>query len=411
MVVFNLSGLEWEDLMSRDSYSSYEISEYQRKKLEEERRKRQEEERRRQEEARRREIERRKREEVNAQKNRIAVISKFKERALHTRQNVSHSSTRSYKQASLQSDVTAEMKKIVANIKEKLDHWPEEWQVFLNDPFVETKKIIQEVENNNYDPFYFQRLKWAQKDLGKIFSEAPTIIQEINDEVQQVRLASDELILKLEVVKSQAALESHQHKASTLIRQLGSLIQEKTPRDIIVEYPHLHEKAVQLLEDFDEVQKKDQSRQYVMDNIRDILTGMGYQAVDLDPSMPNAGTLEAGPRYLYFRTPENGGVEIACGLDETMHTEFVNIVEQEPISERRQEKNEEHMYYRCEKWCRDFDYLIKALDERSIKLREKWREPPHPGPYKEINIINKQDKDVSPGYGDSYSKQERREQS
>lgn len=395
--------------MSRDSYSSYELSARQKKRLEEERKRKEEEERRRREEARRKEIERRKREEVKMQKNRLAVIEKFKEKSVMVKQKETQTGKTIKRQQSSQLGVADEMRKNTADLKEQLESLPREWQELLDESISEIKHTVQEVEKSNYDPFYYQRLKWAHKDMDELIKDAVKRIEEIQTQAQQARQSIDELIAHLLVAKDQAVLSSHRQEAGDLVKQLLELLEEHNSSLVISTAPGLLDQANQLLNKYDQVQKREDSRQYVMNAISDILINMGYRPVKAEAASQKVK--EAGPEYLYFQTPENGAIEIACGLDESLHTEFVTLKDNKNEYTQGEAETDQNMYYLCEKWCQDYEYLLKSLGEKNIHLQEKWREPPHQGPYKKIYISNDQGEDFQADFYSRHSDQNKRRQS
>ncbi len=375
--------------MSKDSLGSYILSEAQKKRLEKERIRRQEEERLRLEELRRKEIERKQQEEVRAQKNRINVIKEFKEISSALQQKKHVVRENKLKEQSSQEkypNKSAEMQEVSKLMKKQLQALSSdpEWRQILKEEISKVEDVLYEVETDEFDPFHWQRLKWAQRSLNKLMIETPRMVEEFAVQLKQARELTDRLLANLQLVEKQAVFNSHKRLAIELISQLDYLASNEDPQVLIKVFPKKQAEVHNLLDEFNKVQERDQARHFVMENVREVLTGMGYRNIDI-PSLKKTSFEEMEPIVLHFVNPELGAVEIACGLDHSIHAEFIHLKSAGDNSSHGDLTKEEYIY-RGEQWCRDYDLMIGSLSERDISFKEHWRTPPAQGSYRELVV-------------------------
>jgi len=127
-----------------------------------------------------------------------------------------------------------------------------------------------------------------------------------------------------------------------------------------------------LYHEFEKSVERDQKRRMVLQNTREILSELGYRVLDLEEkSNEESDGTGAKPLSLYFRTPEKGVVRLACGLVNSLFSEFIQLKKK-----GRDYPASEAEGHRCEQWCRDYDFLLHELSSQNIRIEENWRESP-----------------------------------
>ncbi len=371
--------------MSRTTYSSYVLKEEEQKRLAEERKRRLEEERLFREKARRKEMERRRNEEITAEKQRLDVLRSFCEvasslsKATQTNQDKNISHNTSYGTGPLNThdhELNAEFRKLVGLIKRHLDAFPRQWRPFFPIRINRIEQTVQQVEQNKYDPYYYHELKWAYQDMVKVVEEAPGIVKAAAAKAAKFRKYIDELIVKLQVVRAKAILDEHNKRSAALISSLERLARESHSDRTESELSGLSAETHELYRDFEICLKKDQERREVLYNAREVLSELGYQVLDLEPAEKDSQIKTgSGPISMYFRTPENGVVRLACGLDNSLFSEFI-MLKKKQNSTGEEAASNEVSENSCQQWCRDYDIVASELSQKNIQLNEHWREAP-----------------------------------
>ena len=364
--------------MSGAKYSNYILEEQKKKRLEEKRKRLLEEERRRQEEIRRKERERRRLKEIEAEKERIQVLRHFREVAFSLSKKPAPSQSNvKFKSRELPLDrtkkQTAEMKELIQLMKEHLEAIPTEWNKLFSPEVRKIQQILQQVEDSNHDPFYYQKLKWAHRDLGNLILEASQKMEQINNQASEARENIDDLVVQLQVVKAKSMLEKQSKTASDMIKTLENLSRENNPDKILSLLPDLCKKVQKLYLQFEKTLARDQERRQVLESTHEVLAELGYQVLNLEhPAGVEKNSTGVIPLFLHYRTPEKAMVRLAFGLDNSMYSEFIRLKnDEDPWDLKTVDKNV--MVYRCEQWCRDYDLLVNKLSAKKIHFRENWR--------------------------------------
>lgn len=371
--------------MSKDSYAQYLIRQRQRKRLEKERQRRLEEERRRQEEIQKERAQLRRREEIRSEKERLAVVNNL--RAL--------SSSLQQREKNISNDIPEHgYSRYIANkMREIMGAIDVGLQAFHGTPGLvfapqleEIKHRIAEIKQGGYDPFYYQSLKWLERDLNKLIAGAPQIMQNLYAQAEEAKGEIDELLVRLQVVNTRAILDSHRQRADSLIATLEGLALENNPQKLVEELPRLVSCVQRLWADFAQVEERDQTRSFVLQNVREVLEEMGYQALDLGATGENAAPAKGqGSLELIFRTPEQGAIQVVCGLDNSLQAEFISLKSAADTCPRGKESALDSLY-QCEKWCQDYDHLQSELARRDIMLKEHWRIAPTDEDYRQVIV-------------------------
>ena len=370
--------------MSRDSYAQYLIRKEEEKRLEEERLRKLKEERRRQEEIQKIKAQLRRREEINREKERLALIDKLQTLGATLGQK-KPTPVADILPSALDRDVSARMREMVRAITVQLETLEEELDLVFAPQLEVMRQRIKEIKADNYDPFYYQSLQWLERDLNKLRAGAARALKKLYEEAEEEREGIDELLIQLRVIKKRSILDSQGERAGDLIAVLETLAREGNPRKIVTDLPQIHKEVQDLWRDFNDVETRDIRRSYVLQNVREVLEAMGYQAldgVDGGEDTPHRGP---APLSLLFRAPESGAVELTCGLDNSLHAEFVNIRGPDDIPIERQEATVDQRY-QCEKWCQDYDRLQNELAQRDILIQEYWRIEPTGEDHREVLV-------------------------
>ncbi len=243
-------------------------------------------------------------------------------------------------------------------------------------PFFVLKIAVMQTENNVLD---------ALRDLQEMASSLDQKAvshhkneQILSHEAIQAIKTLEELIVQLQVVRARALLEEHRENAARLIDSLDSLAREDHSDKIVSDLPELHKKALDLYHQFEKSVERDQKRRVVLQNAREVLAELGYRVLDLEEEC-NEEKAETGaePLALYFRTPEKGVIRLACALDSSLFSEFIQL--------KKKGDNEpagEVLTHKCEQWCRDYNFLLHELSSRNVQIEENWREAPVAGHYR-----------------------------
>ena len=399
--------------MSSATYSDYSLSRREKRRLEEERMRQQEEERRRQERLRR---EKRRQAEITAEQERLDTIDRFREMASVLAQTTKPVKNKSDEHIGSVSGHRTEkqvekMEGLTKKIQDQIDEFPSRWRELFGSEMDKILQTVTQVEQKNYDTFYYQRLKWANMELQQIIKTAPEKVEALHRRVEQAVKTIDELVIQLEVVRAQAVLEVHTNAASSLINVLEGLPREKDPHILLTKLDELQQKTKNLYQQFEVAQTRDQERQLVMQNIQEVLLDLGYEIID--PAFiyeENPGNVRENLSF-HFRTPERGVVRLVCGLDSAIYSEFMQLKAAGEsganiISET--DGPEESLIHQCEQWCRDYDYLVEELSQRDIHIEQRWREPPEGRTYQVLQVSDeylKDDRNISFPMIDSLQKE------
>ncbi|NLP18554.1 MAG: hypothetical protein GX376_05585 [Firmicutes bacterium] len=383
--------------MSKDSYAQYLIREKERKRLEKERLQRLEEERRRQEKIRKKMVQLRRQEEIRREKERLAVIDSLRALGASLQQKKPVVSE-PIPPTSGSRDIANRMREMMGAIDVQLQALQNDFSLVFASQLEEITQRVAEIKQDNYDPFYYQSLQWLQRDLRRLVVTAPRVMEELYEEAELAKREIDELLVQLQLVNTRSILESQRQRSADLISNLESLLRENNPKKIISCLPQIHKDIQGLWRDFTAVEERDQVRSYVLQNVREVLEAMGYQALDGVDSGEDTPQQGPAPLSLLFRAPESGAVELTCGLDNSLHAEFVNIKGADDTPIERQGATMDQRY-RCEKWCQDYDRLQNELAQRDILLQEHWRIAPTEEGYREVIVPEEfieEDRDVVP---------------
>ena len=378
--------------MSRANYSQYLLEEQIKKKLEEERKRLLEEERRRQEEARRKEMELRRLREIEAGKERLKLMREFRDKA----SSVSKKSAKVQKRPvspvsktpvdNYVQDPVREINELTQKMKRDLENIPPEWEGLLSSEISKIKQLVRTVEDQGHDPVYYQQVKWANRDLEQLKTEAPQKIEDFSNKAAKAREDIDELAVQLQVVQAKGVLADHREKAARMIRTLDELSQENHPDKLVSHLSHFDQEVNELYQEFEMAQEKDQERRHVLQNAQEVLESLGYQVMDLE-STSNADKRLDGtqPLSLQFLSPEKALIRIDVGLDNAIYSEYLHL-KKKGESGYADRSNTFAMEHRCQQWCKDYDYLLHQLSLKNIKMDEKWRESSAPENHQVIEV-------------------------
>ncbi len=372
--------------MSKETYGSYILSEMQRSRLEKERKTRLEEERLRIEAERRKVTERRRKEEVKAQKERIAALRSFNEKA--DRFKLKETRINDPTVAATKTDHPDELQRITGIMKAQLQSFPREWLSLLSPEIIKHKLLLAEVESECFDRFHSRRLYWAQRELNELLAKAPALVEEIYSRAAEVVTMTETLLAKLKVAERNTFFKAQQVDAASLIAALEALLKLDDKRRLVDDFTVLKSKAISLLMDFEEVQKLDQGRRFVMSQVCEVLNEMGYRTASMPGEDEKARFTEIDPLKIFFSTPENRAMEMAFGLDESIHGEFLESTDNS-AGLQGIKTGEDNFVFDCEQFCQDYSYLLKSLAQKGIIVNEKWRVPPSDLVDSNLNVSDK----------------------
>ncbi|OPY55841.1 MAG: hypothetical protein A4E55_02429 [Pelotomaculum sp. PtaU1.Bin035] len=352
--------------MSSTVYSGYRISERERRRLEEERKRKLEEERKRLEE------EKRKR-KIKEGKEHIEIIKRFREVASSiqsTSYKISKNNgapVQASPYGSEKKDPARFMEETVQSIKEQLENIPTELSNILRKELDQIKQAIADIERHGYDPYFFHQLKWVQRNLLMIISEAHKKFEILEVALQKI----EDLIIHMEIVENNSIIDENKQNAKNMICALNDLKRFEDTDYVLEHLPELKNKAKQLYEDFEKVQKRDKTRRFVLQNIREVLTEMGYEVIS-----ENVPTGDARPAFLMLTTPGRETTKIELGLDNSILAQFAHLAGQ---NNNYSTSSREVLLSKCYQWCEDYNILQKKLMDKDINITDKWRIDPEEG--------------------------------
>ncbi|MCW3488665.1 hypothetical protein [Dethiobacter alkaliphilus] len=365
--------------MSKGKYGEVEISPEQRKRLEEERMRRQEEERRRLEEQRKREIEQRRREEIAAQKGRIALARRFREdTSLFQRRPVSGKS-RSGRTESKASDLSAEMKEIATVMKANLHNFPESWRAYFTDDLEKVQRVLDEVEQCNYDPYYYPRLKESARAMARLAATAEEKIEAVFRRMKEDRQACESLLANMEIVAENSPQPEQRRRANTIIHALEPLWQTSGPDTATKHLHHLKKEGQNLWFEYDQLMAAKQVRSFVAQNVGEVLAELGYKVLEKS-SQPQADT-GTEEELLYFYAPQKGMVEVNLGSNLSFAASYIVPKRSGSV---RTDGSVRELTEGCRRWCSDYNEFINRLAKRDVNVQNMTRLDPDEGDFKEV---------------------------
>lgn len=371
--------------MSSTTYSGYYIFPRRRQELEEERKQRIEEERRKQEELRKKELEFRQKREIEAEKQRISLLRNIQS-IIFTDKN--YELQRQKNDSILTEDVEKnekqmkeEMEQVIIDIKAILEKITDEYRDFLGKDFMALCSSVEEIEKNVGDPFFYNRLKWARRDLLQLVAGAEKNLLERRQELARARDVVEELLLEVRLVEKITSDEDLKLISGNLLKVLNGISEEEDLSKLITRIPGLQKEVSDLLSTFEEVHAREQARRFVLKNLQEVIAGMGYE-----PIMPNATgeVFNSGLTYRYFKTPDREAVKVVLGLDNSIYTEFVHLVEEGKGT--APSLSNEKLIEKCCCWCSDFDQAAQVIKEKGVVMAERWRRSPYEGAFPTLKI-------------------------
>ncbi len=361
--------------MSHSNYSSYRVrvsveSARQRKR-------RLENERKQAEERQKREAEERRKLQLEEARKGAEVMEKAKELASRLREaetaerDSTHEEAASANKSSTAKDDDRKklMKVEVADIRETISELPEVLSASFKGELLKIEECLDKVVKSGFDPFFLNSLEWARRNTLSLVDQATEKMQTMELLSREDYELIDDMVAGMTAVLTDPVLPDIEAEARAIITR----IREIEARDVMTqgldELGVLHERYKALLARHMEVMDRDSEREFVEDNIKDILQGMGYEVL----TMQNNPALEKDLAGGYYLTPDGEAVRLSMGLDRAFHLELLRL---EGEGNEGAGSTDDEMTSKSRRFCGDYDLLLERLRERNIEIDEAWRVPP-----------------------------------
>jgi len=424
--------------MSSSTYTSYSISAAEQRRLERERQRRLEEERRRKEEERKREEERRRLKAISEEKERVAIANQFRENMLKMQKEnalirlkkikklIEDQNLDSKEKSKLIDDVTEleeivksaaykelqqqfrkikelekrdlkdisqsknahettkrEMENIIKFVNSQLKSLPDDYWLICSRELQQIQQTVSDIdrEKSNNFTYFYQSLKAVQQNLLQLLETIESRRKTWYENLENQYRLMDEFILKLEIVHESAIIEDQQKSAKTIIAAIESLKLQKDLNIIESSFADLQRQGQLLFDEFENIAKRHDERNFIFNTLQDTLKEMGYEVI-IFPDSPEPKP--SAPKFTYFKTPTREVVKIGLGLDNSIYSEFAHIVED--TDSAIEQISRETLISKCQNWCNDYNELLQRLKEQGIEINEKWRTLPEEGKFEEIVV-------------------------
>jgi hypothetical protein len=255
------------------------------------------------------------------------------------------------------------MRQMAQRMEGQLQALPAEWRGILGERLSASQRVLADVKAKAFDLYHYQRLRTACAALEDLMLNAETIVADYNGLLAERRAAAEALIVKLKVVEANTTIAEQADSARKLSAKIEDAAQHNTPDAVLPD--SLAKQAEQLIAEFEELAERQEARGYVNASMREVLTEMGYDVMDISDEAPDGPQ----PTNAYFRTPDNEAVQVGLGLDNSVYAEFKHLVGQANSA-----ASHEQLVANCKKWCASYPELAKRLAERGINLGVEWQE-------------------------------------
>jgi len=368
--------------MSGSDYVRYTISEKRRRQLEKEQRKLEEKKRREEEEKRRKEAEERRKRQVEEARQLREEIERLREIGWRRNKTATHVKS-PMKGVSIAVGIQPEretIKETVKKIRESLKTIPERLRAYLSESLKGIEEKVEAAEEGDYNAMHGEAVRLAWERLNEILGGLDKYAEEWERLREDLNARIEELAITLNAVLSLGPEKDLGEEAESLLERIKGLQEE----DDIVSHGNdvskLEEACSEFLDRFHNAMIKKEEREFLMNSVREVLTEMGYEVLELPPDQM-AGI--SGATEAFFLTPDREAVRVTIGVDNDMQFQLFRLVTE---GKEEEASTKDEMIDKCRNWCEDYSKVLEAIKEEGFQVEEEWNIQPEDMEYQDLTV-------------------------
>lgn len=220
---------------------------------------------------------------------------------------------------------------------------------------------IKEKISGNYA--YFENvLKWLHIRLKESVKKGEDKLESMEKEFDVLSKKVVELLTDIEIITTSPLLPD-KDKALDLKTALENALLDRNINKIKGVIITITSELKTLYNQYLEIEKLNDERQYIIENVQNILTEMGYN-VSRFPYQTSKNP--QAPLHTEFNIPGGEAVRLGFSTDKSLFAEVFHP-ESEKLTNKSDFKKQE------KKWCEDYSIMLEKLKNKGFVCQEKWR--------------------------------------
>ncbi|GFP43918.1 hypothetical protein HKBW3C_03047, partial [Candidatus Hakubella thermalkaliphila] len=227
---------------------------------------------------------------------------------------------------------------------------------------IDMKNSLNEIKDKisgNYS--YFENiLKWLDIRLKEAIKRGERKLEDRAKELDTLSEKAIELLTDIEMIINSPLLPD-KGRALELKAALESAMSGHDINMLKIAIERLTPEIKELYQEYLEMEKLNDEREYTMKSVQSVLAEMGYKVSKLPfRTVENA----KAPLYMEFDIPEGEGVRLGFGMDRGILAEVFHPENRETNREKFEEQEK--------RWCSDIKKIGAKLKDKGIVFEKKW---------------------------------------